>query len=440
MGNLKKTIRYCKRNGIVNTCYAIQERLLSKKGVPYSYAVLSPEEIQIQRDYSENLDNPILFSILVPVYETKEEYLRAMIESCLNQTYSHFELIIADASKTDVPCEIVRTYTDKRIKYVHLSENRGISGNTNAALEIADGDYCALLDHDDVLTPDALYENALKIYEAAGAGREVEMLYSDEDKCNSEGSVFFEPHFKTDLNVDLLLSNNYICHFTVMKTTLIKELGFRPAYDGSQDYDLFLRAIGKIVFEDKKYRTDRTQRVVHIKKVLYHWRCHEASTAFDPASKEYAYSAGKRAIRDFVKEYYGNFEISELLHKGFYRVNWKAVFDNRPEVGAVGGMLSRGNKYVAGIYDEDGKVLFAGLNVHYGGYMNRASLEQQVYALDIRNLIPASAVINEYERIMSELSPDADDEEVKRLSLEFANVVMSKGMIMLYDPEKNRKL
>lgn len=438
MGNLKKTIRYFKRNGIINTCYAIQERLLSKKGVPYSYASISAEELQAQREQSRKLSNPPFISILVPAYETKEEYLREMIESCLNQTYGNFELIIADASQTDNPGNVARTYGDKRIKYVHLSENRGISGNTNAALELSDGEYCALLDHDDVLTPDALFENVMAIMEAKKAGITLEMIYSDEDKCDSEGKVFSDPHYKPDLNMDLLLSNNYICHFTLLRTELIKELGFRPAYDGSQDYDLFLRAVGKIVFENKIYSAERTERIAHIPKVLYHWRCHEASTAFDPASKEYAYSAGKRAIKDFVKEYYGNCEISELRHKGFYRVNWRNIFETRPEVGAYGGMISEKSKFVSGIFDENGNIVFSGLNVHFGGYMNRASLIQQVYALDIRNLVPAPAVSAEYNEIMSRLTDDADFDKVRSLSLEFAKILRDKGLVLLYDPANNR--
>lgn len=440
MGNLKKTLRYLKRNGIVNTGYAVSERLLSKKGVPYSYANVCEEERNRQIKWYKEQENPVLISILVPLYETPVDYLKEMIESCLSQTYGHFELVLADASSSDNLRTIVNGYTDKRIKYVHLKENKGISLNTNEALYIADGEYCALLDHDDLLTEDALYENAVRIMAAKEQGKHIGMLFSDEDKTDSEGKSYFEPHFKKELNLDLFLSNNYICHFAVIESSIIKKLEFREQYDGSQDYDMFLRTIGMILFDENRRPTNRYEDIVHIPKVLYHWRCHEASTAFDPASKEYAYSAGKRAIKSFVNTYYGKYDIQELAHKGFYRVEWKNIFDVRPEVGAIGGMLYSKNRFVAGMYAENGKVEYLNMNRHFSGYMNRASLQQQVYCLDIRGIEPSDTMKTDYDEIFAGLNENSTEQEYAEASLLFAQKVREKGLVIVYDPIYNKKI
>lgn len=155
---------------------------------------------------------PLLFSILVPTYRTPENYLREMIDSVLAQTYGSFELILADASGDESVKQVVDTYEDKRIRYIRLAENKGISGNTNEALKHATGLYTGLLDHDDLLTPDALYENAMAIAEARSRGIRPQLLYSDEDKCDENGENYFCPHKKEEFNLDLILSNNYICH------------------------------------------------------------------------------------------------------------------------------------------------------------------------------------------------------------------------------------
>ncbi|MBO4680065.1 MAG: glycosyltransferase, partial [Lachnospiraceae bacterium] len=233
MSNVSKTIRYLKRNGLKKTYYAMAERLFYKD-VPLS---------AYENTYKGPIDERIKFSILVPLYETPEVYLREMIDSVLGQAYGTFELILADASVSDGPRKIIESYEDERIRYIKIDNNGGISANTNVALEAATGDYCALLDHDDLLTFDALYENALVLSEAAQKGENVTLIYSDEDKCNGDCTKFFEPHIKENFNLDLILSNNYICHFAVIKTSLLKELKFRSEYDGAQDYDVFLRVI-----------------------------------------------------------------------------------------------------------------------------------------------------------------------------------------------------
>ena len=440
MSEALKTTRYFKRNGFKNTFYAVWERL-STKGVPYTYAAKTEEELEEERAFSRE-NHEIFYSILVPVYETKDDFLRAMIRSCLEQTYPAFELILADASKSDRPESIIRKYSDKRVKYIRLPENRGISENTNAALEHAEGDYCVLLDHDDTLTPDALYEVTKAIREARKNGIEPNMLFSDEDKTDIMESVYFGPHLKDKLNLDLFLSNNYICHLTTIKTELLKKLKFRDEYNGSQDYDLFLRVIGETCFEGKKRITANDERIIHIERVLYHWRCHEASTAQDPAAKEYAYSAGKRAIEDFLKEHYNGETVTELLHKGFYRVDWgENIFEKRPEVGAIGGMVIKKGKYATGILklEGDDKPEYQGLNSHFSGYMHRAHLIQEAFALDIRTIKASPELSETLAQLLKDLEADTSEEAAWEASLAFSGELKKRGKILLFDPAYNIK-
>lgn len=424
MSNIEKTIRYLKRNGISNTYYAVMERLFYRD-VPLCNAKSEP--------YDGPLYEDIAFSILVPVYETKEEHLRDMIDSVLSQVYPNFELILADASKTDNPKRVIESYSDSRIKYLRIKENKGISENTNVAIDEASYEYSALLDHDDLLTPDALYEMAVKISMARVHGTKVNMIYSDEDKCNGDASKFFGAHIKQELNPDLLLSNNYICHFSVIRTDLLKSLKFRGEYNGSQDYDLFLRVL----------LNSEPENILHINKVLYHWRCHESSTAFNPASKEYAYVAGKNAIKSYVKEKYGlDKEVTELSHKGFYRVEWDDIFTERSDVGATARLLSYKNKVVSGIIDRKGVESFYGMNVHYSGYMHRAHLTQDIYAADIRAITPGPFVQEDYDKLMMELdkymeqNPKATRAQVRKISKElgvsFGQILEKKNLKLLY--------
>lgn len=436
MSNLSKTVSYLKRNGIINTYYAVKERLLTKD-VPYTYAPISENEAKRQKDKYPLLKAPIKYSILVPVYETNEKYLREMIESCLNQTYYNFELILADASETNKPKDIIFTYEDTRIKYVRLVENKSISENTNEALKYANGDYCALLDHDDVLTKDALYEMTEAILNKKAQGIKVKLLYSDEDKSDSEMRRFTEPHFKLDFDLDLLLSNNYICHFSVLETELIKDLKFRHEYNGSQDYDLFLRAVGKLMFEGKTLKPDGIKTIVHVPKVLYHWRCHELSTSFNPESKQYAYIAGGKAIQSFVREHFGDYKVKATKHLGFYQVDFgKDIFSVRNNVGAIGSVYVKLNTIVHGIYNEDGTEDYKGLNKHFSGYMHRLVLAQSVYALDIRTITPSENMRKTYEEMM-DLVPLASEEDIKAISLSFAKELHKRGYMMLYIPTKN---
>lgn len=432
MGNIGKTIRFLKRNGIVPTIYAVTERLLPPKGVPFDAE--KTEEKTLSDSLMNSTERPF-FSVLVPVYETNSQFLEDMIESVLVQTYPNFELILADASQTDNPKQVILSYEDERINYLRLLENKGISENTNEALEAAKGDYCALLDHDDILDPDALLWMAQEICYGKSRGTDVKMLYTDEDKCDTNATKVYDPHFKQKLNLDLLLSNNYVCHFTAIKTSLLKVLKFREEYNGSQDHDLFLRAVGRILFPNGRYDGTKSEEIVYISEVLYHWRCHEDSTAFNPASKEYAYVSGRKAIGDFVKTYYGDVEVKDLLHKGFYRVEWpEDIFQIRPELAAIGGFITDGRKITHGIINADGSETFAGMNIHFSGYRHRAHVAQDVFGLDLRNLVPCESMKELYDSLMEGIS----DENALERSISFAKEAQKRHLLIMFDPVYNK--
>jgi len=378
-GNLKKTLYYLKKNGLRQAYYAMRERIETEGKENYTYEPVDDSILQAQSRSSGSMN--IKFSILVPAFETKEEYLRAMIDSVLGQTYGNFELILADASKGDQVERVVETYTDARIRYRRLKQNTGISANTNQALMYATGDYAGLLDHDDVLTPDALFEMAACIEKHKKEDSQPLLLYSDEDKCDQHQERYFEVNRKPDFNLDLILTNNYICHFTVMKRQLMQELGFRSVCDGAQDYDIVLRCLGRMLGKE-----GAPLPVAHIPKVLYHWRCHTQSTAENPASKQYAYDAGKRAVEDFLRLRGWRAEVSHLRHLGFYRIEYQPeLLAVREDVAVVGGrLIDRKNKITGGIYTAEGKPLYQGLHREYSGYMHRACLQQEAEAVDIR--------------------------------------------------------
>lgn len=444
ISNLKKTIYYLKRNGFGKTWYAVRERLDERSRPPYHWMPPSEEELERQRRTWEQKEPPVTFSIVVPAYRTKEAYLRELMKSVCGQTYPKWELILADASGDDSVKRVVGTVEDPRIRYVCLKKNEGIAGNTNQALPLATGEYIGLLDHDDILTLDALHEMAGRIEEGRQRGIAYEILYTDEDKCNGDGTEYFEPHWKEDFNLDLLLSNNYICHFTVMKGELMQGLGFRPEYEGAQDYDLILRAVGQLRGQE--------QRIAHIPEVCYHWRCHTGSTAANPRSKSYAYEAGRRAVQDFVREAGWKARVEDTAHLGFYRLKFEGVFfESRQDVGAVGGPLVHRRRIVGGRLTEEGDVVYAGLPVGYSGYLHRAVLAQDAAAVDIRNIRVRKScreIFRKVTGISYETIPGTDvfdisrlpeGSDIKSLSLELGRALRDAGYRILYLPDCSRK-
>lgn len=241
---------------------------------------LGEEELEAQRQTVFTVSPK--FSIVVPLYNTEESLLREMIDSVRAQTYSNWELCLADGSvdRTDRE-KIIASYKDPRIRYKKLKKNAGISGNTNAAIEMADGDYIAFLDHDDTLAPQALYAYARCIEKDP----ETDFLYSDEDKIDEKGRERFNPFFKPDFSPHMLLAFNYITHFTAVRKNLLDEIGLVDGqFDGAQDYDFILRA------------TEKAKKVAHVPDILYHWRVLPQSTASNPKAKSYTSEAGRRAV------------------------------------------------------------------------------------------------------------------------------------------------
>lgn len=453
--NVRKTINYGKKNGYKEALCAAWERVTARYYTDYQYAV--PDEAELTRQRVDESVRGVKLSLAVPAFETKQEYMRALIESCLGQSYEDWELIIADGSETNLVEQTVAEYQDERIRYIRLEENEGIADNTNQALSYATGEYCGLLDHDDLLTYDALYYMAKAIVEYKQKGISPVMLYSDEDKCDSEGKSFFDPHIKLDFNLDLIMTNNYICHFMVIKTEEIQKLQIRKQFDGAQDFDLVLRIVSSLLLKEREGKGKRVEeQIVHVPKVLYHWRCHEASTAENPLSKMYAYEAGRKALADFTRRMGWKADIRHNKHLGFYRIAYRNfVLQHRDDLAAVGGFVVSKGKVRSGHYK--------GQPLIYAGYMNRMDLYQNVGVLDIRNMAVNKKYHALYEKItghsyistfyeenesnenmgareLPQWIQELDLEQLEKLNRKLSRQLLAEGGRLLLDPENIRKL
>ncbi len=246
-----------------------------------------PDEEDLEKQKNTKFEIKPKISIIIPMYNTPEKFFQELVDGLIEQTYSNWELCLADGSPEENE-KLEKIYKkDERIKYKFIGENKGISGNTNAALELATGDFIALLDHDDLLPKFSLYE----IVKCINKNPDVDFIYTDEDKMDMKG-LRRDPHFKSDYAPDSLLGSNYICHFEIMRKSIVDEIGgFRVGYEGAQDYDIFLRFLEKTTPE----------RVYHIPKILYHWRMIEGSTAATIDSKGYAVEKGRMAVEDALK-------------------------------------------------------------------------------------------------------------------------------------------
>ena len=258
-------------------------------------------------------------SIITPVYRTPEVFLRKCVASVKMQVYPHWELVLVDdCSGKPLLSSLLKAFAaeDNRIRYTELSANRGIAGATNAGLELCNGDFVALLDHDDELSPDALFQ----VIQTLAKDPSIDVLYSDEDKLGEEGT-YREGFFKPDWSPDLLLSMNYVCHFLVCRRSLLQYVdGLRIGFDGSQDYDLILRL------------SEHTSRIRRIPKVLYHWRIHEQSTAADMGNKPKASVAGRRALEEHLDRTGVAAQVLEI-GPGRYRVKYQ--LQGEPEVAII---------------------------------------------------------------------------------------------------------
>ena len=253
-----------------------------------------PNAEERRREEETVFPREIKISVLVPLYNTPEKFLREMINSVETQTYKNWELCLADGSDdkhTDVG-RICQEYIEKdsRIKYQKIEKNLGISGNTNVCFSMATGNFIGLFDHDDVMHPSLLFECVKTVCE-----KDADYVYTDEATFTSPNlDDLIVLHFKPDYSPDNLRANNYICHFSMFDADLLKKTGlFRPEYDGSQDHDMILRL------------TEEAKHVCHIPKILYYWRSHPNSVAADIGAKTYAIDAAKRAVHDHMRDYYG---------------------------------------------------------------------------------------------------------------------------------------
>ncbi len=251
------------------------------------------------------------FSIIVPLYKTSPVFLDELIQSVKAQTYSNWELCFSDGSNDGKLNELLKKYAeDERIHYLVADRQLGIAENTNEAIKLINGDYVVLGDHDDLFAPNALYE-CVKILQDSP---DIDVIYTDEDKITENSKKYYDPNCKPDFNIDLLRSNNYICHMFVIKKDLLQKIGnFNKDFDGAQDYDFILRA------------TEAAKHIYHIPKILYHWRSHGGSTADDPESKMYAIEAGKRAIEAHYERVGLKAKVDMLPELGFYKTTYEII-------------------------------------------------------------------------------------------------------------------
>ena len=314
VGVTTRTVGYFSRNGLKNTIRKIKFELKYKNQENYDFW------IDVHEDYDKKaiIEEIKAFtykpkvSIVMPVYNVEEQWLRACVESVRNQYYENWELCIADDNSSEAhikPLLEEFKMLDSRIKVVYREENGHISEASNSALAIATGEFVGLLDNDDTLADFALYE----VVKLLNQHPQADLIYSDEDKL-SEDNKRSQPFFKTDWAPDILLATNYICHFGVYRKNIIDEIGgFRKGYEGAQDYDLVLRF------------TEKTDQIFHIQKILYHWRMISNSTAVNPDSKGYAFEAGLKSLEDALERRGIKGTVSHGAFPGVYNIEYEIV-------------------------------------------------------------------------------------------------------------------
>ena len=278
-----------------------------------------PKEEDLQKQRETNFKNQPKISIIIPMYHTPVKFFDELVDSLISQTYSNWELCLADGSEEQNKKLEPIYKKDSRIKYKFMGENKGIAGNTNAALEMATGDYIGLLDHDDILPVFSLYE----VVKAINNHPEADFIYSDEDKFEELGGKRYDPYFKSDFGPDTLRANNFICHFSVFRKDLMDKLeGFRSEFDGAQEYDIILRM------------SENAKHILHIPKILYHWRVHELSTAKAGAhAKPYAYEAGAKAVKAHIDRLGLKGTVEQGKTIGTYKVNYDII--GNPKVSII---------------------------------------------------------------------------------------------------------
>ncbi|MEG0872454.1 MAG: glycosyltransferase family 2 protein [Clostridia bacterium] len=321
---VKKAMKYLKSNGIKNSVIKLKLKIYSKKNLDsinsnYLDWIKNNEPstkiIDLQRKKKFKIEPKL--SIIIPMYNTNKQFFYELVCSLKAQTYSNFEVCLADGS-LNVDAEILNMFeNDKRFIYKHLEKNGGISKNTNEALEMSTGQYIVLIDHDDLIPPFCLYE----IVKSINENTEAEFIYTDEDNIDSNNERK-NPHFKPDFSPDTLRSYNYICHLSVYSKKIIEKVGkFNESLDGAQDYDMILRV------------SEATDKIIHIPKILYHWRLHENSTAMSSCSKTYTDDAGCMAIKAHLDRIGLAGKVSILDTPGRYKVEYEIC--NSPKVSII---------------------------------------------------------------------------------------------------------
>ena len=322
---IKEQVQSIKKNGWKATFaemkrYMVMGTLAEPEDIYQKWiAANEPTEEELEEQRNHKFEHNPKISIIIPMYNTPVKFFGELVDSLINQTYTNWELCLADGSNEENP-ELKDIYSkDSRIKYKFIGENKGISGNTNEALSLATGDFIGLLDHDDILPVFSLYE----VVKCINNHPEVDFIYTDEDKFEEVGGKRYDPYFKSDFGPDTLRANNYICHFSVFRKDLMEKLGgFRSDFDGAQDYDILLRM------------SEIAEHIYHIPKILYHWRVHELSTAKAGAhAKPYAYEAGKKAVQAHIDRLglKGTVEAGNTL--GTYKVNYEVI--GNPKVSII---------------------------------------------------------------------------------------------------------
>lgn len=319
---VKKGLKYLRKNGIKS---AFQRYQLERKigGDEYRAWILQNEDEDISQ-FEFQLDDLAvrpLISVIMPVYNVNVRWLSEAIDSLIKQLYPNWELCICDDASTSLEVtDFLRKINEKddRIKVIYREENGHISKASNDALKLAKGEYVALMDNDDVLSPLAL----LRVVQAINQNRDLKLIYTDEDKIDKNGKRF-EPNFKPDWSPDLLLGTNYISHLSIFDHHLLSKInGFRTGFEGAQDYDLVLRFTEKISEE----------QIYHIPEVLYHWRALEGSTAKEQGEKSYASDAGLKSLQDaFIRRKIRG-KISNGIAPGFYDIRYDVLNEEKVSI------------------------------------------------------------------------------------------------------------
>lgn len=363
------------------------------------------------------------FSVIVTTYEPVIRYFEQTVISILSQTFGGYELIIADTSMSTAVHDALERYRDKRIRYYSVPGNRGDASLINDAAYLASGDYICTVDCGDLLTPDALYEVFLAIMRT-----KAEILYTDEDMCDSLGRRFEQPYRKPDFNKDYLLSTNYTKHLLVIRRELFLALKMRDAYDGALSYDLMLRA--------------PKSEVCHVPHILYH--VSSASSEAKKASREpdADISAGKAALEDYLRVRDIHATVHYSSRRGIYRIDYvPSIFACRSDVGVVGGrVLSRTHKVIGGMIDAKGQTAYEGWDEAEGGPRNQALTMQDAFAVDVRCMQVRAELRSLYGDIFGFSYNDSrarsmeDPRQLRQDSIIFCRTVREMGYLIVWDP------